>query len=179
MTFFASHNGSSLGKGSGSVTSSAAPAKVPSFRASVRATWSRMAPRAMLMMKAPLDPTLRVPASVLVLPGAGAARSANSSLPNEWRVAGVSGRAMMRASKPERRKVWREALSLPLYQAVGIVPSGSPVPGTQYPSSLRDSGVGRGLAVYAWMEAPRAEKTRAAGVEQAESQKGMDRKTDV
>jgi hypothetical protein len=54
----------------------------------------------------------------------------NSSVLNRWRVAGVSGSAMIRASSPEARKVCRLAFVVPEYHARGTVPSGSPVPGT-------------------------------------------------
>jgi hypothetical protein len=36
---------------------------------------------------------------------------------------------MIRASRPEARKVWKEGVSVPLYQALGRVPVGSPVLG--------------------------------------------------
>ena len=53
------------------------------------------------------------------------------------------------------------SLSRPLYHALGYSPSGSPVPGTMKPSSRRDSGVGRGEAVYAITSLPIARATRA------------------
>lgn len=74
-------------------------------------------------------------------------RRANSSAPMECRVASVRGTATRRTSRPWERKLWRDALSVPENQADGILPSGSPVPGTIYPASFRDSGVLRGDAV--------------------------------
>lgn len=41
------------------------------------------------------------------------------------------------------------------------MPSASPVPGTMYPVSRREAGVGRGDAVYAWTVIPRAAHTFA------------------
>ena len=59
------------------------------------------------------------------------------------------------------KKLWRSSLSVPLYHALGRLPSGSPVPGTMYPSSFFDSGVLRGDAVYAMMSIPIAFATLA------------------
>ena len=39
------------------------------------------------------------------------------------------------------RKLCRSSFAVPLYHALGRLPSGSPVPGTMKPSSLFDSGV--------------------------------------
>lgn len=79
----------------------------------------------------------------------------------------VSGVQITRWSRFWERKVCSEDLSLgssglwSWYQAVGIVPSGSPVLGTMKPSSRRDSGVGRGEEVYAMTSMPIADARRA------------------
>ena len=59
------------------------------------------------------------------------------------------------------RKLCRSSFAVPLYHALGRLPSGSPVPGTMKPSSLFDSGVLRGLAVYAITSIPIALATLA------------------
>ena len=59
------------------------------------------------------------------------------------------------------RKLCSDALSSPENQADGMDPSGSPVPGTMKPLSRFDSGVGRGVAVYAITFIPMALATRA------------------
>jgi hypothetical protein len=60
------------------------------------------------------------------------------------------------------RKLCKDALSSPLYHALGINPSGSPVPGTIYPLSFLLSGVLRGDAVYATTSIPSALAIRPA-----------------
>jgi hypothetical protein len=59
------------------------------------------------------------------------------------------------------KKLCKSSLLVPLYHALGRLPSGSPVPGTMYPSSFFDSGVLRGDAVYAMTSIPIALATRA------------------
>lgn len=58
-----------------------------------------------------------------------APRRANSAAPNRCLVDGVRGREMTSASRPEARNVCNAVLEVPLYHALGMVPSGSPVPG--------------------------------------------------
>jgi hypothetical protein len=55
---------------------------------------------------------------------------ANSGAPRKCSVDFVSGTEIRRTSISWLRKLWRDALSVPLYHALGRVPSGSPVPGT-------------------------------------------------
>jgi hypothetical protein len=73
----------------------------------------------------------------------------------------VSGTETTSTSISCLRKLCRLALSVPEYHLLGMMPSGSPMPGTIYPSSFRFSGVSFKPAVYAMISKPRAWPIRA------------------
>jgi len=133
-TFSKSQSSLSAGKGSGSVTSSAAPRNPPSLSGFLRAAISSSC-----WMTAPL--------AILTTNAFFLPKISNSSSPRKCRVSGVNGTATSKISISCFRKLCREALSSPLNHSLGMRPSSSPVPGTIYPWSLLLSGVLRGEAV--------------------------------